>query len=423
MLLLVLGYFYPAVALAGRLMLLAVALLVMTDLLLLFHLPSPVRASRALPKRFSNGDPNPVVIDADSDYPFPLRLTIIDELPYQFQIRNHRFSLQLDARGSGSLRYELTPKRRGAYTFGSLNLYARSPLGLIQRRFRFEEGREVPVYPSYIQMRQFELYAISDRLQDIGIKKIRRLGHTMEFDQIREYVRGDDVRSINWKATARAGDLMVNQYQDERSQQVYSVIDTGRVMKMPFEELSLLDYAINTSLAVSNIALTKQDKAGIVTFADRSCSIVPAQKKRSHIYRIQEALYNVETDFKESDFRRLLTFMHSKVRQRSLLLLYTNFQTLSGMKRKLPVLQHLASSHLVVTIFFINTELESLIRQTPSNEEELYVKTMAEKFSHEKRQIVKILNKHGIQTILTRPDDLSINTINKYLELKARGLI
>lgn len=394
-----------------------------TDIFLLFYPSKPIEASRDVPKRLSNGDPNSISINLQHYYPFKTTFTIIDELPFQFQRRNHHFSFTLDPGEDTGISYELTPTQRGNYVFGALNVYASSPLGLIERRFRFEEHREVPVYPSFIQMRQFELYAISDRLQDVGIKRIRRIGHTMEFDQIREYVRGDDVRSINWKATARAGDLMVNQYRDERSQQVYSIIDTGRVMKMPFNGLSLLDYAINSSLAISNIALTKQDKAGIITFGDRACNIVPAQKKRSHIYQIQEALYNVQTDFKESDFNRLLTFLHAKLRQRSLILLYTNFQTLESMKRKLPVLKHLASKHLLVNIFFVNTQLEELLNRTPENEEEIYIKTIAEKFSFEKKSIVKILNKHGIQTILTRPADLSINTINKYLELKARGLI
>ncbi len=417
------GYFYPAAGAAGKLFLVSAAVCFAVDLLLLFRVSDPVAADRKLPKRLSNGDPNTISITLRHRYPFKTDFRIIEELPFQFQERDYHFKFSVDAGKNTEISYRLTPVQRGEYVFGALNVYASSPFGLIQRRFRFCQEQEVPVYPSFKQMRQFELYAISDRLQDTGIKKIRRLGHTMEFDQIREYVRGDDVRSINWKATARASDLMVNQYRDERSQQVYSVIDTGRVMRNPFEGLSLLDYAINTGLAISNIALTKQDKAGIITFADRECSIVPAQKKRTHLYRIQEALYNVQTDFKESDFNRLLTFMHHNVRQRSLILLFTNFQTLSGMKRKLPMLQHMAKKHLLVNIFFVDTELDTLLNSTPESEEELYIKTIAEKFNFEKKSIVKTLNQYGIHTILTPPKELSINTINKYLELKARGLI
>ncbi|WP_255233413.1 DUF58 domain-containing protein [Aliifodinibius salipaludis] len=418
-----LGYFYPVIGAIAEILLLALSVCLVTDALLLFYPGPGVDATRNLPKRLSNGDPNAISINLQHYYPFEVGFTIIDELPFQFQKRDHNFNDSLAPKKQTKISYKLTPTQRGSYTFGALNIYITSPLELIERRYRFDEEQEVPVYPSFIQMRQFELYAISDRLQDVGIKKIRRIGHTMEFDQIREYVRGDDVRSINWKATARAGDLMVNQYRDERSQQVYSVIDTGRVMKMPFDGLQLLDYAINSSLAISNIALTKHDKAGLITFGDKGCNIVPAQKKRAHLQKIQKALYNVDTDFKESDFNRLLTFMHNRISQRSLILLYTNFQTIESMKRKLPVLQQLASKHLLVNIFFINTELDDLLQSTPKSEEEIYIKTVAEKFNYEKKSIVKMLNQRGIQTILSRPQDLSINTINKYLELKARGFI
>ena len=403
--------------------LLAVGVATLIEILLLYRFKNPLSANRILPKRLSNGDPNKVTITLSHTYPFLAYFTIIDELPFQFQRRNHHFRFKAKPNDPRDISYTLFPTRRGEYSFGALNVYASSQLGLIERRFQFDEAQTVPVYPSFIQMRELELKAISNQLQDIGIKKIRRIGHTMEFDQIREYVSGDDVRSINWKATARADELMVNQYRDERSQQVYSVIDTGRVMKMPFEGLSLLDYAINTSLAISNIALTKHDKAGLITFGNQGNNIIPAQKKRSYIYRIQEALYNVETDFMESDFNSLLTFLHRHVKQRSLILLYTNFQTLSSMKRKLPVLKHIAQKHLLVNIFFVNTELDDLLESTAEKEEDIYIKTTAEKFAFEKRSIVRILNRHGVQTILSRPNDLSLNTINKYLELKARGLI
>ncbi len=245
----------------------------------------------------------------------------------------------------------------------------------------------------------------------------------MEFDQIKEYVRGDDIRSLNWKATARANSLMINQYQDERSQQVVNVIDMGRVMKLPFDGLSLLEYAINTSLVISNISLIKEDKAGLITFSNKQSVVVKPEKKRTHIRKIQEALYNLKTNFLESDFQRMLVSLRTHLNQRSLVLLYTNFETYSGMERQLPYLQRLAADHLLVVVFFENTEMTSLIEQDSKTIEDIYTKTIAEKFSYEKRQIVKALNQRGIHTILTPPKELSVNAINKYLELKARGLI
>jgi len=397
--------------------------LVVLDLVLLFGSNNPIQIERIVPKRLSNGDDNKIWIKIRNEFRFTAHLRIIDEIPHQFQIRDFQISFQLPSSESKSISYDLRPTERGEFDFGSINVFAKTRIGLIERKLSFIEHVSVPVYPSFVQMKKFEMYAISNRLTDIGIKKIRRIGHTMEFDRIKEYVRGDDVRSINWKATARSGDLMVNQYQDERSQQVVNVIDMGRVMKMPFDGLHLLDYAINTSLVISNIALLKEDKAGLLTFTNKETTVVKPEKRRVHIQRIQEALYNLDTNFMESNFQRMLVGLKTHLNQRSLILLYTNFETYSAMERQLPYLQRLAKDHLLVTIFFENTEMTSLLEKESESVSDIYTKTIAEKFSYEKRRIVKALNQRGIHTILTPPKELSVNAINKYLELKARGLI
>ena len=179
----------------------------------------------------------------------------------------------------------------------------------------------VPTYPSYMQLRKYDLMAFSNNLSQYGLKKIRRIGHTMEFEQIKEYVQGDDLRTINWKATAKKNQLMVNQFQDEKSQNVYMVIDKGRVMKMPFNGLSLLDYAINATLVLSNVILKKQDKAGILAFSKKVENRVVAEKRQSQMQLIMENLYNVKTDFFESDFSRLYVDIKKNINQRSLIML------------------------------------------------------------------------------------------------------
>ena len=255
------------------------------------------------------------------------------------------------------------------------------------------------------------------------MKKIRRIGHTMEFEQIKEYVSGDDMRNINWKATAKKNDLMVNQFQDEKSQPVYSIIDKGRVMKMPFNRLSLLDYAINATLVISNIVLKKQDKVGMFTFSRKVEDRVVAQRKSAQMHLILETLYNITTDFSESDFSRLYVDVKRHIRQRSLLLLYTNFETLDALHRQLSYLQAINKTHLLVVVLFENTELIEFSQQKADSTQEIFEKTIAEKFIYEKKLIVNELHKYGIQTILTAPENLTVNTINKYLEIKARGLL
>ena len=397
--------------------------LLVFDILLLYRTKNAIKASRNLPDKFSNGDKNPVDILVSNQYSSSIHIKIIDELPVQFQERSFEIKEIIQKSDSKTFPYTVRPTERGEYHFGGLHIFVSTTLGFAQRKFSFNQDAMVPNYPSFLQLRKYELMAFTNKLRDYGLKKIRRIGHTMEFEQIKDYVQGDDVRNINWKASAKRNQLMINQFQDEKSQPVYSVIDKGRAMKMPFEELKLVDYAINSTLVISNIALKKGDKAGMFSFSDKVSNQVMAQKRASQMNLILETLYNLDTDFKESDFARLYIDIKRSITQRSLLLLYTNFETMDALHRQLPYLQAIAKNHLLVVIFFENTELKELVKQPAVSTQDIYQKTIAEKFIYEKKLIVNELNKYGIQTILTEPQQLTVNTINKYLEIKARGLL
>lgn len=419
----ILAYLKPELGVVADLLFYFSLALVIVDTFWLFLTKKGLVANRICAEKFSNGDENAVQIILENNYSNRIFIELIDELPEQLQIRDQQFKASLQAIEVKVFTYQLRPTKRGEYNFGHINIMVKSPLGVLRRRFILGEEKSVAVYPSFIQMRKYELLALSNQLQAFGVKKIRRIGNNMEFEQIKNYVSGDDYRKVNWKATARKGDLMVNQYQDERSQQVYSVIDKGRVMQMPFEGLSLLDYAINASLVISNIALKKGDKAGIITFQHQVNSILPASSRNMQLNLILEHLYKQKTSYKESDFSQLYAGIKRKVTQRSLILLYTNFESLSALHRQLPYLKSIAQNHLLVCIFFENTELTELTHQKASDLEEIYTKGVAEQLVFEKRLIAKELQQHGIYTILTTPAGLSVNTINKYLELKSRGLI
>ncbi len=393
------------------------------DLYLLYASGNSLEAQRSLPNKLSNSDLNPIHIKFTSKYPFKVFISLIDELPVQFQKRDFEYKTSLLKNEIAEFEYSVRPVDRGEYVFGSLILFASSFLKIVKRKYIFQKDQMVPVYPSIIQMQQYDFLAISNKLTQFGLKKIRRIGHTQEFEQIKEYVQGDDFRTINWKATAKNVDLMVNQYQDEKSQPIYSIIDSGRVMKMPFNALKLLDYAINSTLAFSNVALKRNDKTGMVVFSKNIESYVPAVQKITHLNTILEKLYNITTAFTDSDFGLLYAHIKRKINQRSLLLLYTNFEHISAMRRQLPFLLAIAKKHVLVVVFFENTELEELITQDAEDLQTIYHKTIAEKFSLEKRLMQKELQQYGIQTILTKPENLTINTINKYLEIKARGLL
>ncbi|MCS6822596.1 MAG: DUF58 domain-containing protein [Microscillaceae bacterium] len=393
------------------------------DGILLYATEEGIFAQRQLAEKLSNGDVNTITIEIQNRYPFKVHIGVIDEIPAQFQIRNFWVERWLLPQENHNLCYQLRPVERGEYVFGAVNVYVSANFGLVRRRYTFNQQHAVPVYPSYLQMRKYEFLAISDRLTEVGIKKVRRLGNSFEFEQIKEYVQGDDIRTINWRATARKNQLMVNHYQEEKSQQVYSLIDKGRVMQMPFEKLSLLDYAINATLVMSNIAMLKSDKAGLMSFSTQLDTFLPAQRGKPAMRQILEALYKEQTDFEETDFEHIYIAVKKHIKRRSLLMLYTNFETYSAMERQLKHLQGLAKQHVLVVVFFENTEISQLLQASPQSVEEIYQKAIAEKFVLEKKMIVKELRKFGIYSILTKPQNLTVEVINQYLALKARGVI
>ncbi|WP_024770263.1 DUF58 domain-containing protein [Aquimarina macrocephali] len=393
------------------------------DIVALYNTQNGVHANRILPDKFSNSDFNAVPVRIRSNYKFTTNVEIIDEIPVQFQKRDFLKKGSISPKSILDFEYSLRPVKRGEYVFGNLYVYAMTRIGLAKRRYSFDKAAMVKVYPSFIQMKKYDFLAIDNKLTQIGLKKIRRIGHTMEFEQIKEYVTGDDVRTINWKASAKHGNLMINQFQDEKSQPIYSIIDASRVMKMPFRGLSLLDYAVNSTLAFSNIALKKHDKVGMLSFSNTVNDFLPSSGKKTYINNISETLYNVKTQFLDSDYGLLYTHVKRQINHRSLLLLYTNFEHISSLKRQLPYLQALAKKHLLVVIFFQNTELDHLIQQNAEDLQTIYDQTIAQQFAYDKKVMVKELQKHGIQTVLTTPENLTVNTINKYLEIKARGLL
>lgn len=403
--------------------LLALIILTLTDIFTLFTGKTRFTITRETGKLLSLGDDNPIYLELKSNHDFAIRASIYDELPVQFQERDFQMDVVLPPREERRLKYDVRPVVRGEYWWGKTNILAKTVIGLVARRHRLGSEMMVPVYPSIIQMKKYELTAFARISTFEGIKKVRRLGHSYEFEKIRNYAEGDDIRSLNWKATGRRNALMVNQYQDERAQQVYSVIDKSRNMHMPFNRLSLLDFAVNTSLVISNIALKKHDKAGLVTFSNKIGSTLRAENSRTQLKKILHALYNEKAQPMEANYDLLYRGVKNVIKSRSLIFLYLNFESAYAMERALPVLKKINHLHLLVVMIFENTELMDYADNDVEFIQDIYTQTVAQKLIREKKEMVQLLRKYGVQTILSKPEDLSINTVNKYLELKSRGLI
>lgn len=417
------AYFFAAILIIAKAFAILLAILSFLDLGMLFFTKHKIIAHRLVNDLLSNAEENDIRISVRSDFRIPLKISLIDELPVQFQKRDFLIERSLPPHTDSQIHYTLRPHQRGEYVFGDLLVYASTALNLVQRRFVSDEEKAVKVYPSFLQLRKFQLKAIPEmEAASSGRRQFRR-GISTEFDHIKEYTRGDDARTINWKASARRNQLMINSFMDEKSQQVYCLIDKGRLMKMPFDQLTLLDYSINAALMFSYVALQKDDKIGLITFGEKVNDVLQPSKSKKQFNIVMETLYKQDTRFLESNFADLYSVINKKAGQRSLLLLITNFETLTGFERQLPYLRVLNQKHLLCVVLFENTEVSDIHEKRGDSLEDIYIKTIADKFIYEKKMIVKELQKNGILVVYTAPSKLTINVVNKYLELKARQFI
>jgi uncharacterized protein (DUF58 family) len=422
-LLYVLAFSYPELEFVANVVLASLIGLTCIDALLVFSSREPIDITRKLNSRLNLGDENHVVLTIRNKTAQPINFSMIEGFPVEMQERATVFKGIISSDGSKDFPYIFIPKRRGEFEFGDVFVIIRSMFFLASRRIDYPLKEIVHVYPSVLQMKQYELQVFQQQKTSTGIKKIRRLGNNSEFEQIKNYVQGDELKTINWKATSRRNELMVNQYQEEKSQNIYCIIDKSRNMQMEFDGLSMLDYSINSSLVFSNIALRKGDKAGLITYSDKIGTMLAAERSGGQMRRIQEALYNQKTQYKESNFELLYNSIRRTIKSRSLLVLFTNFETEFAMRRAMPYLRKLNQKHVLMVVFFQNSELQELAFQPSKTIHEVYQSAVAERMISIKSKVARELRQNGIQTVLTLPEDLSINTINKYLELKAKGAI
>jgi uncharacterized protein (DUF58 family) len=387
------------------------------------HLAMNVEGSRNVDEKLSLGDDQHIAYILLNKNDTRVEIEVIDELPEQMQQRDKIATLILEKNANRKLVHQIKPLLRGIYQFGSLyGFISTTNFSLVKYKKHLSADKSIKVYPSIIQMKKFALQIFSQTASFYGIRKVRTIGENDEFEHIRNYVVGDNMKAINWKATSRKGELLVNQYQDSRSQMVYSILDKGRAMEMPFEGLALLDYAINSCLVISNIVLQKYDKAGLITFSNTIDSMTKAEANLNQLEIISQALYSQQTAFKEPNFELLYFTIRKSISKRSILFLYTNFEDKYDLERNLHYLKLINRQHLLIVISFINSEIENTAYQEAADHSGIYIKTIAQSTIVEKEIIMKEIKNAGIQVILTKPEDLSIMVINKYLEIKAKRM-
>jgi uncharacterized protein (DUF58 family) len=408
----------------GKILFWVIWIVVLFEIFLLYRKSNGLSVSRKLPVRLSNGDENFVKLRFTNDYPFNLLVKITEDLPEQFQFRKWEEETVIIANKLTEFQYEVNPKIRGEYLWKNCYVSFRiKAYSLVSRREAFAFEQVIACYPSFEQFNKIPLKAIVSNFHDSSDNLTRKIGQSLEFEQIKNYSVGDDYRHINWKASAKQGDLMVNQYQDERSQDIYCIIDMGRTMRMPFYKQTLLDYSINASLALSKAIISMQDKAGIIGLSDKKCNFLPAKKDFKQFGKINDFLYNLQTQYLEANYELLYKFVRVNIKQRSLLVIFTNFDSVNSLHRQLPYLKVLAKHHLLLIVFFENAEIVKMVEEKAEDLKGIYDKTIGQSILTQNKLISKELHKFGIQSLYIEPKNLSLEVINKFVEIKRRQLI
>ncbi len=352
---------------------------------------------------------------------------VIDEIPTEFLTDTDRHDMEKDRDGDYGCHYAITPSCRGHFELGRTLVFA-SFLGLLERRIVLvNSGKKVDVYPAFSRLREKDEQVRSKQILSTGSHKRQLPANQTEFRDIREYVVGDDIRTINWKATARTGNTMVNEYEDERSQHIVNVIDCGSAMQRTFHALSLQDHAINASLLVSYSALEKEsDCVGVCSYGPKGISFLPPRAGKVQFKSIMQQLYALGTEYGESDIEQLCLMLDRNVKRRSLVFLYTEIPTMSALERQLQFFKRISTRNCLVVVNCLDKELESVSeRHFEGKTQRKYhsqcvERTLAKDMVNQKQLIADTLQQNGIYCLSIYPEALSFGVLKKYLELKEK---
>lgn len=414
--------------------LIALLLLVIVDFLLTTR-PYDLEVERLHDQRLSLGADNAITILIANRSRRKLSLHIRDEFPSSFYssatiLQGHVGPYELH-----EARYHLRPYQRGNYAFGDIHLRYTSFLQTFIRQARYSAQGAIKVYPNVLDVRKYDILARRGLLHELGLRPQRILGSGTEFERLREYSTDDEYRRINWKATARRGKPIAAEYETERSQYVVSLIDSGRLMRSPVppstnepqqsrpQSLAKLDYAINSALLLSYVALLKGDYAGLLTFADDVRNYLAPKRGKVQFQRMLEALYHVQFEMVEANHAQALAYLGSRHRRRSLVVMYTDLVTLDAARPMIAHMAQLSRRHIPLCVLIADPHISQLRHQSVQQSQAVYKRAVAEMLLDERKAVCDMLNRHGVLTLDVPANQLSVSVINTYLELKGRGAL
>jgi len=397
----------------------AIVLLALLSVLLSAR-PGQIVIQRTVPEHLSLGTINQVGWEMRNLASSPVTFELTEDLPETIEPEVPGVAGSILPHGAAELRYGVRPTRRGLYEFGDIFLRWQTPLGLVLRQKRIRARDAVKVYPNVASLARYELAARRHRMAEIGVTPVRLRGRGSMFESLRDYARGDDPADIAWKASARHGQLMVRNYETERSQNVLVVLDCGRLMVPQVDQVSRLDHAINASLLLSYVAMKQGDYMGLVAFSDRIEAYVPPVKGRAALCRMNEALYRLEARPREPNYEQVCKFLALRHRKRSLIVILTDVIDSSASAMLLAYMARFARYHLPLCVTLRNLQVEQLAAEEPGGVPDCFTKTVALQMLARRAEALARMRQSGVDVLDVDPRQLTPQLLHRYLLLKAR---
>jgi len=388
------------------------------------RLPASLRISRQFSGRFAVGAETEVHVDVQNGSKRPVSLIVKDEYPPQMALNGTREArLRVEAQTSATLIYALTPPRRGRFEFGQTAIRFNSRLNLVWCETKVGVPQAVKVYPNMRRAREAELKALGARSLVSAHRKTSWRGEGREFESMRDYVRGDELRHISWTATARRGKVTTRQYQIERDQTILIALDAGRLMTARIERETKLDSAIHATLALMSAAARAGDNAGLVVFGRRIKSYLPPSRGRDHLDAVLEALHAVEPEMIEPSYARAFEFISANSKRRSLVVLLTDLVDEEGSKELLTSLHLLRPRHLPLVVTIADRDLKAVVREMPSSVRDLFTQSVAEEIIYQREAALRLVESQGGLALDVTAASLAPALLEMYLRVKERGLL
>ncbi len=382
-----------------------------------------VEVTRRVQEVLSLGAPNRVELTVHNRTGRRLRLLVKDDPPDDFVTPERARAMTLDPWERRTVSYVTTPRRRGDYAFGGLHVRGLSRLRLAWWQRDLAAQQSVRVYPNLQQLREFDALARRGRLDDLGLRAVRSRGEGTEFESLREYVPDDSFRSIDWKATARRGAPITRQYQSERNQTLLVLIDAGRMMAAPADDMTRVDYAVNAALMLAHVAERMGDTVGLLTFSDRVKSFVAPARGGMQTERMLEELYALQAELVEPDYQAAVSFLRTRARKRAMVCVFTDLVDADVSAAALSYLSSLRPQHLPMVATIRDAETMALAGEDPAAPEEAYQKAVAQRTLEQRALALARLRSRGVLVVDAPPDDLAAAVVNRYLTVKRRGLL